>query len=276
MILIADAGGTKTDWRLLDGQKIEQFRTEGFNPHTHSLEEYANAVKLAFSEISNDVKKVYFYGASIYSDNRKFTSAIAAIFPSAEITANNDLLGTCRALSDDQPGFVGILGTGSAGCFYNGEDIVYHIPSLGFALGDEGSGAILGKRLLQAIFRKKFDATIQNAFDTQYGIKKEDAYANVYAGDQPNTYLASFTTFLNDHREHADVRELLTKEFRRYFNAYFLSLAGTDIYPFHFSGSIAFHFQNELREIAAELGLSVGRIFQAPIAGLALYHQNHG
>lgn len=276
MKLVADAGGTKTDWRLLRGDAIEQFATSGFNPNTHDLQKYMEIVGKEFQEIASEVSEVNFYGASIYSSNTEFREAMNGVFPKAHINLNNDLVGSCRSLSADDPAFVGILGTGSAGCFYDGKDVVDHPPSLGYALGDEGSGAVLGKTLLRMALRKRLDKEVQQKFDETLGLTKEEVYKHVYRGDRPNAYMATFTKFLFEYRSNPQIHELINREFRAYFEAFFGHMNDLKKYPFHFSGSVAYYFGDYLRNIGAEMGYSVGRIVQSPIAGLALYHQNHG
>jgi len=276
MILVADAGGTKTAWRILNGDKIDQLVTRGYNPNTHELDTFLDEVIGHFQASANEVEKIYFYGASLYPTSTVFIDGLGARFQKAAITVNNDLFGSCRSLSANSPAFVGILGTGSAGCFYDGEKVVIHPPSLGYALGDEGSGALLGRALLKAAFRKKLDKDLLHLFDQTFQLSKEQVYAEVYRGDHPNTYLASFTRFLNENRDHPQIYALLRNEFEAYFTAFFLDMPGLKEHSFHFSGSIAFYFGDILREIAVARGYTVGRIVQSPIAGLALYHQEHG
>jgi len=276
MILVADAGGTKTDWRLLDGDEIAQFVTRGYNPNTHEMADFVNEITPTFLHVKNQVKKLCFYGASIYPSNTAFKEGIEHMFPQAEIDINNDLLGTCRSLSSDEPGFVGILGTGSAGCFYDGKEIINHPPSLGYALGDEGSGAVLGKTVLNLALRNRLDPAVQQKFDLEFKLSKEEVYQFVYKREGPNTYLASFTRFLLANKSNAQMNRVIREGFEQYYKAFFLSMENRQDYPFHFSGSVAYYFGDYLREIGIELGLSIGKIVQSPIAGLALYHQDHG
>ncbi len=275
MKLVADAGGTKTDWRLLDGDSIQQFSTPGYNPNTHDLGEYLDILIAKFSSLAPEIEQLHFYGASIYPKNETFRTALATLFTQAEIYLNNDLVGSCRALSADEPAFVGILGTGSAGCFYDGRQVAIHPPSLGYTIGDEGSGAVLGKTLLKLGLRKKFEPEFQEKFDHTFQVTKEQVYQHVYKADHANAYLASFTKFIGENRAHPQIHELLISEFRAYYSAFFLDMPDITRFPFHFTGSVAYFFGDYLRKIGTENGLTVGRIIQSPIAGLALYHQNH-
>ena len=276
MILIADAGGTKTDWRILKDFSIEQACTDGYNPHTHDTSKYIETLSTEFRQIRDQVSKIYFYGAAIYSNNLSFINAMKSLFMNAEIFPNSDVLGSCRALSENDAAFIGILGTGSAGCFYDGKTVKIHPPSLGYVLGDEAAGSKLGILLLRNILRDRLSTEIQDLFNATYGITKDEVYAEVYQGEHPNAYLASFTTFLHEHREQPEIHNLLSAEFRNYYQAYFEPMEHKEKYSFHFAGSVAFYFQDFLRKIGEELGYSVGRIVQNPISGLALYHQKHG
>ena len=276
MILVADVGGTKTDWRLLNDEQIEQFRTPGFNPHTHDQQVFLDNTSEIFASITEQITIIHYYGASVYPDNIEFKTAINTVFPNATVHLNIDLLGSCRSLSANDPGFIGILGTGSAGCFYDGAKVANHPPSLGHALGDEGSGTILGRRLVREALRKRLVPDLQELFDSTFKITKFDVYNEIYGGKSPNTYLATFAKFLGDNRNHPQVHQMLLEEFELFFNAYFSAMPDKQKYQYHFTGSIAMHFSDHLRSVGDKLGLSIGRIVQAPIAGLALYHQAHG
>lgn len=275
MILIADAGGTKTDWQLVKGDKITQFFTQGFNPNTHEMDDFIKEIEYTFRAILVKVEKLFFYGASVYPENSIFKEGISRLFPNAQVETNNDLLGSCRSLSANAPAFVGILGTGSAGCYYDGTKVINHRPSLGHALGDEGSGAILGKNLLTLALRKRLDSSLQTLFDQEFKLTKEKVYAHVYNGEAPNTYLASFVKFLLKNKRESQIHELLSREFRSYFEAFFMDMKGLHDYPFHFTGSVAYYFGDFIREIGSELNLTISRIVQSPIAGLTLYHQSN-
>jgi len=240
------------------------------------MADFVNEITPTFLHVKNQVKKLYFYGASIYPSNMAFKKGMEHMFPQAEIDINNDLLGTCRALSSDAPAFVGILGTGSAGCFYDGKEIINHPPSLGYALGDEGSGAVLGKTVLNLALRNRLDPEVQQKFDSEFQLSKEEVYEFVYKREGPNAYLASFARFLLANKSNTQIDGVIRDGFEQYYKAFFLSMDNLQDYPLHFSGSVAYFFGDYLREIGTGLGLTVGKIVQSPIAGLALYHQNHG
>ena len=276
MILIADAGGTNTSWRLLDDETIAQFNTRGYNPNTHQLSDFLSDIAPTFENIKLKVSKLYFYGASLYPKSTVFRSQVSNLFPNAALDVNNDLLGSCRSLSAKKPGFIGILGTGSAGCFYDGNSITNHVPSLGYSLGDEGSGAYLGRKLLNIALRNRLNTSMKKLFDKEFSLTKEKAYKHVYIEDAANAYLASFARFLLANKSDQQICELLKSGFKTYFEAYFMSMDDIYKYPFHFTGSIAYYFGDFLREVGAELNLTIGLTVQSPIAGLALYHQENG
>ncbi|MCP4460664.1 MAG: hypothetical protein GY816_21975 [Cytophagales bacterium] len=276
MILVADAGGTKTDWRLLNGNQISQFATRGYNPNTHQLKDFLDDISPTFLDIQSAVSKLFFYGASLYPESTDFKNGISSLYPKAQIEINNDLLGSCRSLSSDQPAFVGILGTGSAGCYYDGNDITNHVPSLGYSLGDEGGGAYLGRKLLNLALRNRLDDHLQLAFDQEFNLTKEEVYVHIYKKDGANAYLASFAHFLFAHKSDPQISELIATGLKDYLESYFITMDGIHKYPFHFSGSIAYYFGDFIREIGAKLKMNIGRIIQSPISGLALYHQAHG
>lgn len=275
MILVADAGGTKTDWRLLDGDQISPFVTIGYNPNTHQLSEFIKDITPTFLELRSKISKLYFYGASLYPGNDVFIEEIGQFFSKAQIEINTDLLGSCRALSANESGFVGILGTGSAGCFYEGNEITNHLPSLGYSLGDEGSGAYLGRKLLNKVLRNQLGTEIQHAFEQKFHLSKEEIFRHIYNEDGANAYLASFSPFLLAYKSNPQVHRLIMSSFQTYFNAYFMGMEAIHNYPFHFTGSVAYHFSDFIREVGTKLDLTITRIVQSPIAGLALYHQSH-
>jgi len=276
MILVADAGGTKTHWRRIDGDSIEQFDTTGFNPNSHKASDFCEEIGQELTGFSSGVTHLYFYGAGLSYPDASLEQCLKSYLPEAEILQYSDVLGACRGLAGDEPGFVGILGTGSAGCFYDGQNIMAQRPSLGYLLGDEGSGASLGRQLLKKIYREELDQSIIEAFKEKYQLKKEKVYQKVYREPYPNRFLASFVPFLVAHTSHSQVYQLIKAEFETYFDTFLRGMEELEQYPVHFSGSIAFFFSNFLQEITREQGLTMGRVVQSPIAGLALYHQKNG
>lgn len=277
MILIADGGSTKTDWRLLrDGQEYKQVQTTGFNPYLLGSEDIESILwKELQPYIDNTgVSKIYYYGAgcSTANKNQVVESALEKVFPSARISIDHDLLGAARALCGNDAGIAAILGTGSNSCYYDGKMITDHIFSLGFFFGDEGSGAFMGKNLISAYLHKELPEELTKKLIDQYPMSMESILDSVYNKPAPSRFLASFSTFIYNNREHSFIRELILHNFRQFFTYQVACYPHHQSVPIHFVGSVAYHYQEFLHEVGQEFGSHVGRIIQAPIDGLVEYH----
>jgi len=277
MILIADSGATKTDWRLEDNEKkIHQFRSKGIYPFIQNTNEIADFVKVDIaSKINNlDVNEVFYYGTGCSSEENKNTvrKALSANFPNANITVNHDLLGAARSLCQHDAGIAAILGTGSNSCFYDGENIIENVPSLGYILGDEGSGAHIGKKFLKHYFEKELPKDIYELFANTYHLSNEIFLDNVYGKPFANRYLASFVPFLLRHREHPFIANLIYDSFTDFFNYQVCKYSKHTEVITHFTGSVAFYFSDILRQAASNKSIRIGTITESPIAGLTLFH----
>ena len=274
--IVGDAGGTGTQWRVVDGEKILQFETIGFNAYTHNLDDLKTNIEQVFgSHITADIPK-YLYAAGVDTDQQKkeATKALEEIFHGNTIV-ENDLVGVARSLCGKSEGNVCILGTGSNACYYNGETVNKVSASLGYVLGDEGSGAYLGKKLMMGVFRERFANEIVDEFQNTFQLTSHDAIQRIYHQPRPNHFLASFAKFVYQHRNHPDMYRLIHTAFEHFFDAFFFDVTTHHI-PFYFSGSIAWYFSDILREVAAAKNLLIKNIAQSPIAGLVLYHQQYG
>ena len=277
MILIADCGSTKTDWVLHDSNSIvTRVKTQGLNPTLQDSEEIYNILKEELTDkISSDAPDtIYFYGAgcAYESANERMRTALSKIFITKKIEINSDLLAAARALCGHEEGIACILGTGSNSCLFNGKKIIENTPSLGYILGDEGSGAYLGRQLVSDCIKKQLPATICKKFLTQYNLTVAGILERVYHEPLPNRYLASFAPFLAENRNNAEIKELLKQCFTLFFQR------NTMIYrrswlPIHIVGGIGITFANELKETAESLGLSIGNIVESPMNGLIEYHK---
>jgi glucosamine kinase len=277
MILIADSGSTKTNWCLLhaDG-KPYFFDTEGYNPY---FVDPAYIVKSLGASLPGDVDpaeigELFFYGAGCFEDKAPIVStAMAALFPNAATQVHLDLLASARALLGNEPGFVAILGTGTNSCLYDGDRITLNIDSLGFLLGDEGSGAWLGKRLLADFIRGYMPAAVRQEFVARFGVTRETIMETVYAEAMPNRFCASFTPFLLESATGVDYsRELVRQGFRDFFDGIVCHYPDFTRYSFNCIGSVADSFREILGEVAFSYGMAVGTILRSPIAALAEYH----
>lgn len=276
MILIADSGSTKTEWNLIDdGRRVCSIRTPGTNPYFQTPAQIREVIadRLYPALTSYKVEAVFFYGAgcAFPEKNKGVEEALAAFFP-VQIEINSDLAGAARALCGRQPGIACILGTGSNSCLYDGTSITEHIPPLGFILGDEGSGAVLGRRLIGDCMKRQLPASLCEKFMRQYALTPEILLEKVYRQPFPNRFLASLTPFLLENIGEPAVYSLVYDSFRTFFTRNVMTYTRYDRYPVHFTGSIAYYYRDVLREAATALGLTIGKIEQAPMDGLVAYH----
>lgn len=276
MIVIADMGATKTDWSFAEGSTvIKNIQTKGFNPYFYSAGEIVDLLRKDFvDEDFSEIEKVYFYGAGCSTEEKIKTIeyALKIYFPQALIEVNHDLLASARALCGHSPGIACILGTGSNTCLFDGTDIISNNPSLGFLLGDEGSGGDLGRELIKAYYYGKLTPELESKFETQFNTDKTHLLGDVYSTDKPNAYCAAFTPFLNQNIEEICIAELVKNSFREFFTSHILTYENHQKIPINFVGSIAHNFKVQLKEVANEYGTRVGIIIKAPIGKLIEYH----
>lgn len=276
MILIADSGSTKTAWALTTeaGQILEEFTTSGINPVLLTDGELRESIASALAVLKHKPARIHFYGAGCRPDQKARVASVLTEATGCEIvTVESDLLGACRALCQHEPGICAILGTGSASCYYDGEQIAQQTPSLGYVLGDEGSGTSLGKHLVSDALKGQLPHSICQALEQEEGVTVAYAIERVYRQPWPNRWLASLAPFLKRHANEPSVRAIIVEEFRRF--------AARNIKPYlynagepalHCVGSIAYYLQDELRESLEAEGMTLGRIVQAPLHGLVAYH----
>lgn len=270
-ILIGEAGGSGTQWRLSKGaSEVDQFETIGYNPQSSTIEDLVSELTQKLSD-PEAVTEVYFYAAGLITEEH-FQQTIYALqkqFPNAQVEVQNDALAAARGLCGREAGWIGFLGTGSGMVYYNGQNITKQVDSLGFILGDEGSGAYIGKILTRDYYRGRMPERLAQELSIHFEALGTEL-GNVYGTKHGNTHLARLAAHITPFLSLPYVDGLLRQAFRDYFDAFVKSSIST---PIHFTGSIAFHFNTILREVAIEKGLSIGRIVQSPIAGLLLYHE---
>jgi N-acetylglucosamine kinase-like BadF-type ATPase len=276
MILIADSGSTKTDWKCTDGTgNIAAAKTGGINPQYMSEGEIAKEMREANTQMNKTgIKAIYFYGAGCSSQEKKemVSRQLSELFPDAVIGVNGDLLGAARATCLNQPGIACILGTGSGSCVYDGERIVKSIPSLGFILADEGSGAYLGKQLVRDFLREEMPGELIDMIRTNLGITKEIILENVNRKPMPSRYLAGFSRFIHENINHIYIEDLVYHGFEEFVFHYITRYKESNEYPIHFVGSIAQGFKGILKAVLESKSLLLGKIVEAPINGLIEYH----
>ena len=279
MVLIADCGSTKTDWVLCEGDEvIVRARTQGLNPTHQESEEIFNILS---AELTNEIttytpEKIYFYGAGCAYEtaNNRMRQALAKIFSTKEIEINSDLLAAARALCKHEEGIACILGTGSNSCLFDGEKIIDNTPSLGYILGDEGSGAHLGRQLLSDCIKKQLPSKIREKFFEQYELNIATILEKTYHSSLPNRWLASFTPFLSEYKNLPEINTMLKECFKQFFQRNTMTYRRSWL-PIHIIGNIGVHFSEEIKETAESLGLSIGNIVDSPMDGLIEYHKQN-
>lgn len=282
-ILIADSGSTKTDWvvveRGADGWlSHEHWQTQGLNPVLMSDGDMSGVLHDELLPqvpgLKEEVREVFFYGAGVRPDMvQRMEQVLAGVFRAADAHAASDLLGAARALCGHGEGIACILGTGANSCLFDGEQIVANTPALGFILGDEGGGAALGKRFLNAIFKGLLPARLRDEYLQATGLTLADIIRRVYREPMPNRFLASTSTFVAKHVEEEQVRLLVVENFRQFFTHNIVAYGRRDL-PVSFVGSIAHYYEPLLRQAAEAEGFEVGKIVKSPIDALCDYHQD--
>jgi N-acetylglucosamine kinase-like BadF-type ATPase len=278
MILIADSGSTKTAWCLInEDDRTNEFETEGYNPCYPGSERLQDILtpNLPSGFDWNKVETVAFYGAGVYEEKYgQIQDALIAVFPNAQIDAAMDLLGSARALLNKNNGFAAILGTGSKSCLYDGKNIVHYIDSLGFMLGDEGSGGYMGKRLIGDYIRGYMPEDIRKMFHETYPFTHDELIENIYSNPMPNRYCASFTRFLTgEYTGHEYLEQHIIRDsFRDFFRNIVCRYPDYKEYSFNSVGSIGWIFRDRLSDVAKEFGMEPGNIISNPMEGLIKYH----
>ena len=277
MILIADSGSTKTDWCMAEqGVALKRIPTKGMNPFFQSEEEMVTEMQTSLlPELEGQrPEAVYFYGAGCAFDKvelvRRAISRILAL-DAACIEVSSDMLAAARSVCGHEAGITCIMGTGSNSCLYDGTQIVANVSPLGFILGDEGSGAVLGKLLVGDLLKNQLPAGLKEEFLQHYALTPAAIIDRVYRQPFPNRFLASLSPFLASHIEVPEVRQLVKQSFRAFLTRNVMQ------YDYHryrvgFCGSVAWYYRELLAEVVAELGLQLGHIIKAPMEGLLRFH----
>lgn len=278
MILIADGGSTKTDWILVSSKTTDEplrIQTQGINPVHQSSEVISEMLQheLLPSVKSLNIEEIYFYGSGCRDGYiLSMQATFHELFPHTDqINIHSDLLGAARALCRDNEGIACILGTGSNSCLYNGKEIIHNVPSMGYILGDEGSGAVLGRELINALFKGCIKEELRTKFCKQYNTNLADIINKVYHLPLANRLLASFCIFIKENIDDENIKNIVIDNFRKFFirNIRPYRRSNLDV---NFCGSIAYFFQEELAEAAHKEGFKVGNILRSPIEALVSFH----
>lgn len=285
MILIADSGSTKVHWCLMaaNGHTAE-FITDGINPLFQTSDAMCNSIcnqllpQMASMLWAGTVSHVFFYGAGCTPEKSPFVEkAIESVFKKAKVFVASDMLGATRGLLGHEKGVACILGTGSNSCLYDGEQIIKNVPSLGFILGDEGSAATLGKRLVSDLLKNQLGDDLKERFLSQYAINQANVIEHVYRQPFPNRWLANLARFCAENIDDPRIHDLVYDHFARFvkrnISQYYTTEEQKQSMPVGFVGSIAFYYRPVLEQVMNDYGFRVGQILQDPIPGLVEYHR---
>ena len=293
MILIADGGSTKTAWCVVGKAEAEAeaggilyrpyIKTTGLNPIFQTKEEISNEILLNLmpqlgQQVGNDLTKIkalYFYGAGCIPEKIQMMKEVLynhfTWIDKSKIEVDSDMLGAARGLCGKTPGIACILGTGSNSCFYDGEKITHNVPALGFILGDEGSGAVLGRLLVGALLKNQLSEELKKEFLELYELTPAMIIEQVYKQPFPNRFLASLSPFLERHIINEKIHELVLNAFKAFLERNVMQYDYKE-YPVHFVGSVAFYYREVLEEAIHKCSMELGTIVESPIRGLGKYH----
>jgi glucosamine kinase len=273
--LIADSGSTKAEWCLIDGKKKKTFYTQGLSPYFFTSEQIQHILEQELKgKIKTAPEEIFFYGTgcSNPANARLVKTALKKVFPKAAIAVDHDLMGAAKALCGREKGIACILGTGSNSCFYNGKKIVKNSPGLGYVLGDEGSGAYLGKKVIQYYLYNTFDADLMDRFNAKFNTTNNEILEAVYKKPLPNRYLASFAVFLAENRGHYMIENIIEDSFNDFFFNHVYKYRESWTLPVNFIGSVAYGFKDVLKEMCSSYELQLGKVLQKPMDGLIKFH----
>ena len=278
MILIADSGSTKTEWTAMDdltGEVTGHAYTKGLNPYFVTEEEIREEIRTKLLPMLpvDCFTRIYFYGSGARDEKQPMIRRAISSLLVGEVTVTTDMLGAARALCGHEPGIVCILGTGANSCRYDGEAIVANVPPLGYILGDEGSGAVLGKHFIADLLKGLLPESVVRDFEETYPeITTATVLERVYKESQPNRFLASLAPFISKQIDVPEVRSMVRECFRSFFRRNVKLYNNWETTPVHFVGSIAHNFHAVLEEAAEAEGIHLGQVLSVPMEGLVRYH----
>lgn len=276
MILIADSGSTKTEWReVSDGVAGKSYISTGINPFFVTGEEMIRLFGKELPELKGaGVSRIFFYGTGVSNASKAdiVRGALSSFFGTDKLFIGSDLLGAARSLCQNEPGIACIIGTGSNSCYYNGNEIVANVSPLGYILGDEGGGAVIGRKLVAGVLKKQLPGIVIENFFRAYPFTQAEILDNVYNMPFPNRFLGQFTRFIADNIHVPELQAIITSSFDEFIVRNVLSYPEARRYPVHFTGSIAYHFRSFLEDLLVKHRLQPGLFTLTPMENLVKYH----
>jgi N-acetylglucosamine kinase-like BadF-type ATPase len=277
ILLIADSGSTTTDWAVVSDTATLHIKTPGINPvHQDDTTIECTITQGLLPQMNGTAPThIYFYGAGCVGGetNIRLNNILGRHFPDAHIAIESDLLGAARSLCGHNRGIAAILGTGANSCYYDGNNIVSNIPPLGYILGDEGSGASLGKAFLRALLRNELGNELLDEFYTTFDTDYRKLITRIYREPAANRFLASISPFIASHLDNDAVRTIVADTFASFINNHIKRYNCTHT-PLHLTGSVAHYYRHIITEVAQNRGIEIGTITRSPIEGLITYHTN--
>ncbi len=282
MILVADSGATKCDWKFAKNghngneEELPKVSTMGFSPFFHSKDFIADEIRKEadLNAQATEVDKIFYYGTGCSSEDRKehIKTALQAIFNKADILVDHDLTGAALAACMGEEGIACILGTGSNSCYFKDGKVFEDVPALGHKLGDEGSGAYFGKKILRGFLYRRLPDYLMDKLKNEYGLSKEIIFDNVYVQGHENVYMASFMKSLSEFKEERWVKDFIRTGLKEFADIHITGYENYKEVPVNFIGSVAYYFQDDLQFVADHFGFKIGRIIKQPIHNLVEYH----
>lgn len=277
--LIADSGATKAEWCLLNNGKKKTLFTQGISPYFLNTDQIAELItKELAAELKNvTVEHINYYGTgcSNIENAKNIKKALVRVFPKSDVAVNTDLMAAARAVCGHEKGIACILGTGSNSCYYNGKAIMKNSPGIGYVLGDEGSGAYLGKKVLQYYLYNTFDEDLRARFDARFVTTTSEILDSVYKKPLPNRYMASFALFLAENRGHYMIENIIEDGLNDFFFQHLCKYNEIWKHPVHFVGSVASGFKDVLGQLCSSYEFELGTILKNPMEGLVKYHNGN-
>ena len=278
MILIADSGSTKTDWAVVDnGHMVTTMATQGINPFHQDSDIIGTVIETELLPKMGDIypEEIYFYGSGCREDKvEMMCNIMGKAFPHcARIEAQGDLLAAARAVCGANEGIACIMGTGANSCLYDGKRVVENTPPLGYILGDEGSGAVLGKLFVNALFKGQLPESLKDEWLAETGLSLNTIINKVYREPLANRFLASTSKFIRQHLEVKQLEEMVVDNFREHFRRNVNRYGRNDL-PVGAIGSVAYYYREQLEKAAMAEGYSLGKVMRSPMDGLMRYHSS--